>query len=107
VRAAARRDHPGMSATELHRDLEELRLAARTVRSQTVAERRATCQRLAAVVEEHVEPDGAIARWAAALEGADMGDVDLLQELLYGLDALVRVHLAPDAEPPEKSPGYY
>jgi hypothetical protein len=35
----------------------------------------------------------AIRRWAAEIRDADVGDTDLLQQLLYGLDALIRVHL--------------
>jgi hemerythrin-like domain-containing protein len=35
----------------------------------------------------------AIRYWIARLADADENDVDLLQELLYGLDALIRVHL--------------
>jgi hypothetical protein len=35
----------------------------------------------------------AIRRWIAELGAADISDTALLQELLYGLDALIRVHL--------------
>ena len=35
----------------------------------------------------------AIRAWIAKLAEADDGDVPTLQELLYGLDALIRVHL--------------
>lgn len=35
----------------------------------------------------------AIRHWIAELESADADDVPCLQELLYGLDALIRVHL--------------
>lgn len=35
----------------------------------------------------------AIRSWIAKLAEADEGDVATLQELLYGLDALIRVHL--------------
>ena len=35
----------------------------------------------------------AIRSWIAKLAEADEGDVETLQELLYGLDALIRVHL--------------
>ncbi len=35
----------------------------------------------------------AIRSWIAKLAEADMEDVETVQELLYGLDALIRVHL--------------
>lgn len=35
----------------------------------------------------------AIRHWIGELEGADADDVPYLQELLYGLDALIRVHV--------------
>ena len=35
----------------------------------------------------------AIRTWIAKLAEADEEDVDTLQELLYGLDALIRVHI--------------
>jgi hypothetical protein len=79
----------------------ELRLAARTIRAQTVEERHETCERLADLLEERVEPHAvadepgleALHVWSNSLGSADPNDVDLLQELLYGMDALVRVHL--------------
>jgi hypothetical protein len=91
----------------------ELRLAARTIRAQTVAERHETCERLAESLCERLEPvagadvEGleALCVWRDALGQADPIDTDLLQELLYGLDALVRVHLWRETgmplEPPE------
>jgi hypothetical protein len=35
----------------------------------------------------------AIRRWIDRLESADVADVAKMQELLYGLDALIRVHV--------------
>jgi hypothetical protein len=86
---------------ELERLVGELRLAARTIRSSTVAERRASCESLAQTLRRRLEPHAALDAeglealdvWTNALERADALDVDLLQELLYGIDALVRVHL--------------
>lgn len=94
----------------------ELRLAARTIRSQTLAERRTTRDTLAETVrsrlEVHAQTDEqgleALGIWTDALESADVTDVDLLQETLYGIDALVRVHLWRETglplEPPEPRP---
>ncbi|HXH96361.1 MAG TPA: hypothetical protein VNH40_04045 [Gaiellaceae bacterium] len=101
---------------ELEQIVHELRRAARTIRSQTLAERREMCDTLVASVREHVEPHAqldppgleAIGIWADALEHAAVSDLDLLQELLYGMDALVRVHLWRETgmplEPPEPRP---
>lgn len=87
-----------LELTELVRDL---RVAARTIRSQTVLERHEACDRLAASVRNRLEPTAeldepgleALGVWTDSLVEADPNDVDLLQELLYGIDALVRVHL--------------
>lgn len=84
--------------TELVNDL---RIAARTIRAQTIDERQGTCRWLAGALRDHLEPHArldepgleALGVWADALEAADTLDVDLLQEILYGLDALVRVHV--------------
>jgi hypothetical protein len=35
----------------------------------------------------------AIRHWISSLEEADLRDTDRLQSLLYGLDALIRVHM--------------
>jgi hypothetical protein len=86
---------------ELEELVRELRVAARTIRSQTVDERRVTCDWLAAASRDRLEPhaqlDGpgleALGVWTDALGAADVLDEDLLQEILYGIDALVRVHL--------------
>jgi hypothetical protein len=86
---------------ELNRLVQELRLEARTVRAQTLEERREIRDGLASRLRARLEPyavedeEGldAIEAWTHALDDADVMDVDLLQELLYGIDALVRVHL--------------
>lgn len=108
-----------MSAIDLNRrhELEtlvrEIRVSARTIRSATLEERHAACERLAAALRERLEAHSehddeglqALGVWAEALERADPLDVDLLQELLYGIDALVRVHVWRETgvplEPPE------
>jgi len=108
-----------MSAIDVTRRFEltqlvyELRLAARTLRSQTLLERQERRDELVESLhrrlEAHAEVDEpgleALTTWTEALEHADSNDVDLLQELLYGLDALVRVHLWRETgmplEPPE------
>jgi hypothetical protein len=51
----------------------------------------------------------AIRSWIAKLSEADEDDVATLQELLYGLDALIRVHLWKEDElmvRPLESPGW-
>jgi hypothetical protein len=86
---------------ELEQLVREIRISARTIRSLTVDERRVSRERLAATLRERLEAHSehddeglqALGVWAATLERADPLDVDLLQELLYGIDALVRVHL--------------
>jgi hypothetical protein len=86
---------------ELDRLIDELQRTARTARSATRTERRAACTaivaRLRAELEPHARIDeaglNAIGVWLEALDGADPGDADLVQELLYGIDALVRVHV--------------
>ena len=98
---------------ELERVVHELRRAARTLRAQTLAERRVVCDTLVTAVRDHVESHAerdepgleAIVVWTDALEHAAVNDLDLLQELVYGLDALMRVHLWRETglplEPPE------
>lgn len=102
---------------ELAELVRELRVAARTVRAETIDERRETCEWLAAALRDRLEPHAALDEpglealgvWADALATADMLDVDLLQELLYGIDALVRVHVWREAgfplQPPEPRGG--
>jgi hypothetical protein len=101
---------------ELERIVHDLRRAARTLRAQTLEERRHVRDALVTSVRDHVEPHAqldepgleAIAVWTDALEHAAVTDLDLLQELAYGLDALVRVHLWRETgmplEPPEPRP---
>jgi hypothetical protein len=104
--------------TDLERLTLELRRAARTIRASTLAERDATRRMLVAATQHDLEPEAhvdeqglvALHVWTTVLESADVDDVDLLQELLYGLDALVRVHLwretgMPLAPPERRSPG--
>ena len=87
--------------TDLERLTRELRRAARTIRAATLAERDATRRMLVAATQHDLEPQAhvdeqgleALHVWTSALQSADVNDVDLLQELLYGLDVLVRVHL--------------
>ena len=91
----------------------DLRIAARTVRAETMLERHETCVALVVELRERLEPIAemdpqgleALDAWADGLLAADPSDSDLLQELLYGIDALVRVHLWRETgmplEPPE------
>jgi hypothetical protein len=108
-----------MSAIDLTRRLEleelirELRISARTIRALSVGEREVSCERLVAALRERLEAHSehddqglqALGIWTDALERADLLEVDLLQELLYGIDALVRVHVWRETgvplEPPE------
>jgi hypothetical protein len=103
-----------MATAELQSLVTELRRAARTVRAQTRFERDVVRHSLAESLNAdfrtaHVDPDGlaAIRAWTAALEAVDVGDLDLLQELLYGIDALVRVHLWREARLPLEAPTTY
>jgi len=101
---------------------DRLRGAARALPSLAPAERLAIVADLVAFLQDSVEPHTrideevlyptaefrsgsplaaasmaydhlAIRSWIAKLAEADDGDVETLQELLYGLDALIRVHL--------------
>ncbi|HUZ15416.1 MAG TPA: hypothetical protein VMU72_04465 [Gaiellaceae bacterium] len=99
-----------LELTDLVRDL---RIAARTIRAETMLERRETCVALIGELRERLEPIAeldpqgleALDVWAESTLAADPNDPDLLQELLYGCDALVRVHLWRETgmplEPPE------
>lgn len=86
---------------ELEELVRELRVSARTIRSLTIGERHISCELLARSLRERLEAHSehddeglqALGVWTDALERADPLDVDLMQELLYGLDALVRVHV--------------
>ena len=55
----------------------------------SAADRLGTQLATAAIAYDH----RAIRRWVARLAEADPGDAATVQELLYGLDALIRVHL--------------
>jgi hypothetical protein len=87
--------------TDLERLARELRRAARTIRAGTLTERDVTRRMLVTAIEHDLEPQArvdepgleAVHVWTGALQSADVNDVDLLQELLYGIDTLVRVHL--------------
>ncbi len=86
---------------ELQHLVTEVRRAARTLRAQTRLERDTVRRTLTEALRDDLEPKAqkdlegleAIRTWASALEDADVGDAELLQELLYGIDALLRVHL--------------
>jgi hypothetical protein len=98
---------------ELEELIRELRISARTIRALSVGERHSSCEQLVGALRERLEAHSehddqglqALGVWTDALEGADVLDVDLLQELLYGIDALVRVHVWRETgvplEPPE------
>ena len=98
---------------ELTELVHDLRIAARTIRAETMLERRETCVALAGDLRERLEPHAeldpqgleALDAWADCLLAADPNDPDLLPELLDGIDALVRVHLWRETgmplEPPE------
>ncbi|HXR12975.1 MAG TPA: hypothetical protein VN770_11805 [Gaiellaceae bacterium] len=102
---------------ELQHVVTEVRRAARTLRAQTRLERDTVRRTLATALRDDLEPKAekdlegleAIRTWTVALEDADVGDADLLQELLYGIDALLRVHLWREAGlllvPPEARSG--
>jgi hypothetical protein len=101
---------------ELEELVRQLRLAARTIHAQTLEERRVVRNALADSIRARLEPHAhldeqgleALGIWTETLAHADVSDVDLLQEVLYGTDALVRVHLWRETglplEPPEPRP---
>jgi hypothetical protein len=101
---------------ELERLTSDLRRAARTFRALTLAERAGTRAALVETIRTDLEPSAqldvqgleALRAWTDALEVAEVGDIDLVQELLYGTDALVRVHLWRETglplAPPEPRP---
>lgn len=86
---------------ELDRLMDDLQRTARTSRAATRAERAEDCRRIIERLRAELEPRAnvdragleAIGIWIDALERADPRDVDQVQELLYGVDALVRVHV--------------
>jgi hypothetical protein len=112
---------------ELPKQTAELRLAAERVPTLTTYERAEIRGRILRYLRERVEPRTrldemllypevatrlgdtlvdasmnydrlAIHHWIELLAGADVSDTARLQELLYGLDALIRVHLWKDNE---------
>jgi Asp-tRNA(Asn)/Glu-tRNA(Gln) amidotransferase B subunit len=91
---------------ELQRLMEDVLDTGRTIRSATRAARRSRCRTLADRTREQLEPHAAVDEpgleaikvWLEALAATDPGDVDRIQELLYGLDALVRVHIWRETE---------
>ena len=101
---------------ELEHLIADLRRAARTFRALTLLERGNTRTALVGAIRGDLEPSAqvdvqgleALRIWTDALEAAEVTDVDLLQELLYGIDALVRVHLWRETglplEPPKPRP---
>ena len=86
---------------ELERLIADLRRAARTFRALTLVERERTRNGLVEAIRGDLEPSAqidiqgldALRTWTDALDATEVTDVDHLQELLYGIDALVRVHL--------------
>ena len=92
-------------ASTYHTDLERLAhdfgRAARAIRAGTLVERDDVRRTLVTAIQHDLEPKAlvdeqgleALHAWIAVLESADVTDVDLLQELLYGIDALVCVHI--------------
>jgi hypothetical protein len=102
---------------ELQHLVTEVRRAARTLRAQTRLERDTVRRTLAEALRDDLEPmaerdlEGleALRTWTTALDVADAGDADVMQELLYGIDALLRVHLWREAGlalvPPEGRAG--
>jgi|SRR5581483_8674041 len=99
LRVAARR-LPDLSAGErltlisdlvafLHEDVEPHTRIDEQVLYPRAADRLGSPLVTAAMAYDHL----AIRTWIAKLAEADVDDVDLLQELLYGLDALIRTHI--------------
>jgi hypothetical protein len=101
---------------ELERLIADLRRAARTFRALTLVERERTRNGLVEAIRVDLEPSAqidvqgldALRTWTDVLDAAEVTDVDYLQELLYGIDALVRVHLWRETGlplvPPERRP---
>jgi hypothetical protein len=86
---------------ELEHLIADLRRAARTFRALTLVERERLRNGLVETIRVDLEPSAqidvqgldALRTWTDALDAAEVTDVDYMQELLYGIDALVRVHL--------------
>lgn len=85
----------------LQRLMSDVLLAGRTARCAKRAERARLCHDLAEQVRQDLEPHAeldepglaAIRTWLDALAETNPNEVDRMQELLYGIDALVRVHI--------------
>jgi hypothetical protein len=85
----------------LERLMADVLLAGRTAECATRAERAERCHDLAERVRVHLESHAeldepgltAIRAWLDALAETSPSEVDRMQELLYGIDALVRVHI--------------
>jgi hemerythrin-like domain-containing protein len=73
----------------LHEQIEPHMHIDEDVLYPTVAGRLGSPLATAALAYDHL----AIRAWIAKLAEAEAEDVEMLQELLYGLDALIRVHL--------------
>jgi iron-sulfur cluster repair protein YtfE (RIC family) len=101
-----------MSNEQFHLWTDKLRLAARRLPELEAYERMIRIADLVAFLHEELEPHMrvdedplypgstalaydhlAIRAWIGKLQEAEDEDVETLQELLYGLDALIRVHL--------------
>lgn len=101
---------------DLQRLMHDVLLTGRTIRSATRCERERQREELVARVRRNLEPHAArdepgleaVQSWLEALGDTDPSDVDRLQELLYGIDALVRVHIwretGLELEPPGPTP---
>lgn len=101
---------------ELEHLIADIRRTARTFRALTLVEREHTRNTLVETIRVDLEPTAevdvqgleALRAWTDALDACKVTDVDLLQELLYGIDALVRVHLWRETglplTPPEPRP---
>ena len=85
----------------LQRLMADVLVAGRTAGSATRAARIELCHDLAERVREHLETHAeldepglmAIRAWLDALAVTSPDEIDRIQELLYGIDALIRVHI--------------
>lgn len=86
---------------DLQRLMNDVLLTGRTIRAATRADRGRQCGKLVSDVRRNLEAHAAtdepgleaVQVWLRALSETDPSDVDRMQELLYGIDALVRVHI--------------
>ena len=86
---AERREVVGELVDFLHAKVEPHMHVDEQVLYPTAAERMGSPLATAGIAYDHL----AIRGWIAKLAEADAEDVATLQEILYGLDALIRVHL--------------